>query len=397
MINQVQCFEGRHYEIGLSHGKANRNLIRLNLKAFRNDVIKMGFNRKSFDLKRAEKELSPWILEEIAGISDGSGLAFKELLEYNIYREIIYPDECSVMMAIGKAAKNGATVFLKNSDKIGDIGLSGPKYYKNKEVNVILNIKAEGKNRVIGVAAAGSVDVKMGLSDKGVAAGTNIARTKALAGKGLSFEQIRVPGRGRLIREALEVSENALTACNITTAKILEAPMASSGNMQFADANEAFIIEGSYSELAVEVVKDKTAARANSFVVMKSLNSEDDVSSICRLTRANQLLRENEGNIDVEMMIKFSMDHANGPGINSICRHSNDPADETTLAAAIMEINKEKPEKSRIAIALGKPCWAWKDKEAHVTLDMTENLANLPQGFTNGETWKRFYSEEPKN
>jgi hypothetical protein len=147
----------------------------------------------------------------------------------------------------------------------------------------------------------------------------------------------------------------------------------------------------------LEVVKDRTAARANSFVVMKSLNSEDDISSICRLTRANQLLMENEGNIDVEMMKKFSMDHANGPGTNSICRHSNDPSDETTLAAAIMEINKDKPEKSRITIALGKPCWAWKDKEAQVTLEMTENLANLPQGFTNGEIWKRFYSEEVRN
>lgn len=396
MIGGIVCSEGSYYEIGLSHGRAKRDSIRWNLQTFQEATHKINIIAPFFDVNRVIKELPTWILEEIEGISAGSGCKFQELLQYNVFHEIIYPDECTVMMAIGAATKNGITIFLKNSDKIGDVGLSGPKFYKNKEKNIILDIKAEGKNRVIGFAAAGSIDVKMGMNDKGVAAGTNIARTKALANKGLTREQIRVPGRGRLIREALETCKNALTACNLTTSKILETPMITSGNLQFADVKEAFIIEGSYNKLAVETIRDRTASRANSFVLLGSLNSEEDVSSICRLTRARQLLRENEGNIDMELMKRFSMDHANGPGVNSICRHSHDPSDETSLGAAIMEIDKENPGLSRITMAIGKPCWAWKEKEAHITLSMTDDFNDVPSGFTNGETWKKFYSEEPR-
>jgi len=387
--------DGTYYEIGVSQGKTYRESINWNLQAFRNVIRQVDPRGTFFDVRQVERELPSWMLEEISGISEGSCLDFAELVRYNVFREIIYPDECTVLMAVGKASKSGSTIFLKNSDKIGDVGLTGPKFYRDKEVNVVLHIKAAGKNRVIGFAAAGSVDVKMGLSDKGVAAGTNISRTKALAQKSLSTEQVRVPGRGRLIREALESCENALSACNLTTAKILKTTMTTSGNLQFADAKEAYIIEGFYNEMAVETVRDKTAARSNCFVSLKGLNDEEDVSSICRLVRGSQLLRENEGKIDFEMMRRFSMDHANGPGVNSICRHSNDPADETSLGAAIMEIHPEKPELSKITITLGKPCRAWEKKEACITLDMAHDPRNIPSGHLDGETWKRFYSESP--
>ncbi len=122
MISQMVYAEGSYYEIGLSHGKAYKDPINWNLQAFRDAIHQMDTGSRFSEIKKAERELPPWMSEEIFGISEGSGLDFAELLRYNIFREIIYPDECTVMMAIGKAAKNGATIFLKNSDKIGDVG-----------------------------------------------------------------------------------------------------------------------------------------------------------------------------------------------------------------------------------------------------------------------------------
>ncbi len=98
----------------------------------------------------------------------------------------------------------------------------------------------------------------------------------------------------------------------------------------------------------------------------------------------------------MDKMISFSMDHVNGPGPNSICRHGNHFSEETSLSSAVMEINREKPEKSKIALALGKPCHAWRAREAHIALDMTMGSEDIPEGLRNGHIWKKFYTEEPK-
>ena len=172
--------------------------------------------------------------------------------------------------------------------------------------------------------------------------------------------------------------------------------MSTPGNIEFADAQEAVIIEGSYRELAMERVRDDVAARSNRFVFLKALNREDDLSSICRYIRCQQLLAEHKGNVTAQNMIEFSMDHANGPGPNSICRHGTHFSEETSLSAAVMEIDGERPQESKITLALGKPCHAWRAKEAHITLDMTMGPEDIPEGLRNGEVWKKFYTEESR-
>ena len=171
--------------------------------------------------------------------------------------------------------------------------------------------------------------------------------------------------------------------------------MSTPGNIEFVDAGEAVIIEGSYHELATEIVRDEVAARSNCFVLLKALNRADDLSSICRYTRCMQLLNGHRGKITSEKMIEFSMDHANGPGPNSICRHGTHFSEETSLSASVMEINGKNPEQSRITIALGKPCHAWRAQEADIRLDMTMGVKDIPEGLLTGEIWKRFYTEEP--
>ena len=152
---------------------------------------------------------------------------------------------------------------------------------------------------------------------------------------------------------------------------------------------------GSYTHQAIEVIRDQIAARANRFQLLEYTNQPEDVSSVCRYQRCMQLLRENEGQLTLEKFMEFSHDHANGPGPNSICRHGNDYREETSLGGAAIEINRQAPEKSTIAMALGKPCHAWRSPEGYITLTVDQNPDQVPAGFFDGGVWKQFYSEEP--
>lgn len=398
MIQKIIACEGSYYNIGIKQGELANFEIKQNIDTFWN-VLKNKDYRKSKLIKNAieqEKLYSSERLEEIYGIGEGAKIEYPELLTYNLYHYLAFPEECTVLMAVGKSSATGSTIFLKNSDKVGSESYVGPNCYKNKEINIILLLNPKKGNKIVGVAAAGSTALKMGLNDKGVATGSNISRTKELAKRGTEKDSIQIKAldRGALLREGLERGKSALEAAQAILPNLLKNPMSTPGSIHFVDAREAIIIEGSYHELTAEIIRDEVAARSNCFILLKKLNREDDLSSICRYTRCLQLLNGNKGEITKENMIEFSMDHANGPGPNSICRHGTNFSEETSLSAAVMEINGKDPEKSKISIALGKPCHAWRDKKAHITLSMEVRPEDIPEGLKNGEIWKKFYTEE---
>jgi hypothetical protein len=399
MAHKLLFCKGSYYDMGLNQGESLGYEIRQNLIAFWEVLKTLGYDKNEV-LEQGIKSESLYEqsrVGEIAGIADGARIGYPEMLTYNIFHDVAFPEECTVMMAVGSTGATGDTVFMKNSDKVGSDTYTGENTYKNKEVNVVVVLEPEDGNKVIGVAAAGVTAIKMGLSDRGVAAGTNISRTVELAKRGVEKDSIKIKAldRAALIRDGLIKGNNALEAAQIVMPGLLENPMSTPGNMEFADAREGVIIEGSYKELAMEIVRDDIAARSNRFVLLKELARDDDLSSICRYIRCHQLLEEIKGEVTMDKMIEFSMDHVNGPGPNSICRHGTHFSEETSLSAAVMEINGREPEKSRIAIALGKPCHAWKDKEAHIICDMTIGPKDLAEGLRNGEAWKKFYTEEP--
>ncbi len=400
MIRKLIYCEGNHYGIGRRQGELLYPEIRQNVLTFWDVLRGQGYQKIELvkNVMELEGLLSAHRLEEIKGIGDGAQIGYPEILAYNLFHDFAFPEGCTVLMAVGKASATGDTIFLKNSDKVGFESYIGPNCHKNKEINVIVVFHPKGGHKIIGVAAAGSTALKMGLNDKGVATGANISRTKELAKKGAEKDSIQIKAldRGALMREGLEKGENALEAAKAILPSLLENPMSTPGNIEFADAREAVIIEGSYHEMATEMVRDDIAARSNCFILLKALNREDDLSSICRYIRCLQLLNENKGKVTLEKMIEFSMDHANGPGPNSICRHGIHFSEETSLSAAVMEMDGKSPERSKITIGLGKPCHAWRVKEARITLDMTMGLKDIPEGLRDGEIWKKFYTEEAK-
>lgn len=397
MITQVVYGQGSPFQIGLAHGRAAVRAVRANLRAFWGGVADLGLKRGEL-LRLARKTLSQGAFstateEEIAGIAEGAGVEYDDLLALNLYHGLLAPEGCTVMMAVGSASATGDTIFAKNSDKVGGDSLVGPNFYKNKEINVILFAEREDGHKIVGVSAAGTTGLKMGMNNKAMAAGTNIARTEEMYQKKLDLTSIRAADRAQLIRDGLE-KDDPLEATNLVVGQLLSHPTATPGNVEFADPKIAYIIEGSYDRVSVKKVVDDIDSRSNCFIVLKALNKSDDVSSVCRYVRTQEVLLGKKGSVTKEDMIALSMDHANGPGPNSICRHGSDFREETSLATMVMELNSKEPARSRFAIALGKPCHSWRHPQGHVELDMTLRREDIPEGFLNGETFKQFYTEE---
>ena len=389
--------KGNPYQIGHTTGSHFAPFVQANLSAFWRGLSDVGKSRSWLIGKAVEEKalLSEHLIDEIAGIADGSCLSFDEVLAYNLYGGTVFPDGCTVMMAVGAAGHNGNTLFMKNSDQVGGDSMVGAGFDQNKEIYVIQVIVPDQGNAMVGVSAAGRTGLKMGLNDKGVATGSNIARTVELRERKVDITKVRASDRTQLMRQGLG-KDTAASAASTIAGLILENPTSTPGNIEFADAKEAVVIEGSYTHQALEVIRDRVAARANRFQVLEHTNDPTDVSSVCRYQRCMELLRENEGHLTLEKFIEFSRDHANGPGPNSICRHGHHYREETSLGAAVIEIERDDPKKSKIVMALGKPCHAWRDPAGQVTLTMDRLSDALPSGFTDGGVWKQFYSEEAR-
>jgi hypothetical protein len=243
------------------------------------------------------------------------------------------------------------------------------------------------------VAAAGSTGLKMGMNDAGVVTGSNIGRTMELKKRRVDVTQLRALDRGQILRDGLEHT-TAESAARWAAAAMIENPTDTPGNVEFADARSAFVVEGSYEHWAVEDVRDRVAVRSNMFVLLDRLNDPADVSSQSRYARAREMLDPLAGRVEADDLRRVSQDHVNGPSLNSLCRHSSDYRDETSLSAMVVVLDGEDPARSEIAIALGKPCLAWNDPEGVLSMTMGDPADSIPERFLSGDTWRRLYVED---
>jgi hypothetical protein len=344
-------------------------------------------------VKRIAQDYCDPILEEMRGIAAGAEVNVNDLLSFNLCHGALFADECTVLFAMGDATASGNVLFLKNSDKIGSASMVGENFYQNKEINVVLAIQPNDAPGMIGVSAAGSTGFKMGVSDRGVVAGTNIVRTSELRERKVDTTQMRALDRVQLARDGL-THLTAMEAAKTIAGRVAENPCATPGNIEFVDSQNGVIVEGSYDRVALHVVKSGIASRANAFVALKELNDPADTSSQCRYARTQQLLSDNRDNLTPDLLKRFSQDHGNGPGPNSICRHDEHYVEETSQSSMVMELNQQNPRQTRFWIAMGKPCHAWPHPDGSFEGRM-DQLDRVPKGFLNGETWKRFYSEVP--
>jgi hypothetical protein len=392
---KVIAAEGTHEKIGFDLGCRLAEAIKHNVALREHDTRERGIEKKQLSslVHRYMESSSAVSLKMMEGLSRGSGVPFTSILRFNALQDVISPEGCTNFAAVGKATPDGDAILLKNRDLSGNKTFSGSTYYNYREINITLVLKTPDKNVMVGVTAAGSTGFMMGLNKYGVAVASNFGQT---------IEVSHVPpgqlygmsGRTQMMREALECS-SLKDAVNLALGKLTDSPMGTPGILWFVDARNIYVVEGSFDQFAVMHIQDGIAVRSNHFLLLDQLNNEKALSSVCRKIRGNQLLEENYGNINKEKMMEFSMDHMNGPGSNSICRHAKNPEESVTVSASIMELNGKNPEKSKISIALGTPCWAWRNSAGNFTFQMDTDIETIPKNFRDGSVYKDFIKVEP--
>lgn len=392
---KVIAAEGTHEKIGFDLGCRLAQAIKRNVALREHNTRKRGIEqgRLSRLVHRYMDSSSTVSLKMMKGLSRGSGVPFASILRFNALQDVISPEGCTNFAAVGKATPDGNAILLKNRDVNGNKKHTGKNYYNYQEINITLVLKTADGNVMVGVTAAGSTGFMMGLNKYGVAVASNFGQTTEVShvppGKlyGLS-------GRTQMMREALECS-SVKDAVNLVLRKLTDAPMGTPGILWFVDAKNIYVVEGSFEQFAVQHIQDGVAVRSNHFLLLDQLNNEKSVSSVYRKIRGNQLLEENFGKINKEKLMAFSMDHMNGPGSNSVCRHGKNQEESVTVSASIMELNGENPEKSKISIALGTPCWAWRNSAGNFTFQMDASIETIPKNFRDGSVYKEFIKEEP--
>ncbi len=392
---EVVVAKGCHEKIGFEIGCRLADAIKHNVALREHGVRLRGMEEKAVSrfVRRYAASSSADSLKLMEGLSRGSKMPYESILNYNALQDILAPEGCTTFAAVGKATPDGNAILLKNRDVSGRDTYSGRGYYQKREINITLVLKTADGNVMVGVTSAGSTGFMMGLNKYGVATASNFGQTKEVSHVAPG-QLYGMSGRTQMMREALECG-SLKDAVNLVLGKLTDSPMGTPGILWFVDAKNIYVVEGSYDQYAVQHVTDGAVVRSNHFLLLDHLNDDQAVSSICRKIRAKQLVEENYGRINKEKMIEFSVDHNNGPRANSICLHSNNPVESVTVSASIMEMNSENPEKSKISIALGSPCWAWQNKAGNFTFQMDEGIETVPKKFLDGITYKEFIKSEP--
>ncbi|MFB6297632.1 MAG: C45 family autoproteolytic acyltransferase/hydrolase [Salinirussus sp.] len=391
-----------YHERGRSAGERLGRAIRHNLSGFWTAVDRHGLDRRT--VREAADGLRDCLASgtraEIAGTAEAASVDERDLLAFSLFEETLVPDGCTTAIAAGEAAASGDTVFFKQSDKKGADEFEGENYHQHQQINVVRVEDPPDRNKVIGVAAAGSTAVKMGINDEGVAIGSNISRTVTFDEEGSDSKDWAAASRGAYMRQGLLHGDTAVEVAQHITPKLFSDPMSSPGNIDIADHERAIVLEGEFTHLASEWVEDDVIGRANKFEVLDDLaRSEAEIpSSYSRYARISERLDARAGEVTVEDLRDLSVDHTSGPGLESICRHQEgDYTDETSLSAAVFDIDGDDPEESDVYIALGKPCHAWRTREGegwlHLQAGATE--ADVPERFLTGEAWLDHYTETP--
>lgn len=384
--------EKQGFDIGIKLSEDIKHNILLQNKKVKEKQLKASFVEKA--TYNFAENVSSGSLKMMEGMSLGSNIPFESILRFNALQGIITLEECTTFAAIGEATSNGKTVLLKNRDKSGNREFQGSGYYKKREINVVQILKTDDGNLTIGVTISGSIGIMMGLNKYGLAVASNAGAMKEVSE--MSPKQLHaISGRPQMLREGLEC-KSATEAVNLTLQKLTKAPMGSPGMLFFADANDVYVVEGGCvgDLFAVQHFKNGALSRSNHFEILGQLNNQRSISAICRKIRAQELIKQNYGKINCDVLKTFSMDHINGPR-NSICSHSHNPEDSVTVSAAIMEIDHQSPQKSRISIALGSPCWAWRSENSNFTFQMDNDTDLIPAEYISGASFADNYKAEP--
>ncbi len=323
MTSRIPVLElsGTPYEMGLAHGTAMREQIR----EFACSVTAVHQANNSCLLAECDplvrvcmrnlgflENFSPDLVEEMRGIADGAGIAFREVVYLNSFLELedlrapglgarVIPDAlwgCTTFNVLPAATADGRAYIGQTYDM--------ERYYE--KYLCILRIKPEHGSESLVLTFAGVLGL-VGLNSAGVGAVINkVVATDARPGVIYPF----------IMRKALAAERigDALGA-------VIFSPRATGINYQLAGSGVAFCAETSatYYEL---LEFDHAMAHTNHYVGqhMRRFETPNWLShggSMVRKQVADRFLKTHRGALTPELLKEMTRDHTNYP--RCICAH----------------------------------------------------------------------------
>lgn len=356
-------------EQGRRRGEFEKTAIEYTLREIDTAIKFFGVNKK--ELYQLPEDLVYNVpkkyLEELQGISEGSGISYEKLVFINFGLEIVKElwAECTACVVPHEFTKNGSFLALKNRDL-------GPR---TLYPNVFIRSRLNQCNEFVGVTQAGNVKFYNGVNEKGLFTTLTAAPGGEKMGEGVWGSII--------VRQILEECNNVKDAIQLLEKR---------GRDVLHGAN---VFLGSYENVAAAELKPdhepficevgKPEPRTNHYFhhINVERSPEHEIASLTRFKRAQELL--NRRKLSAEDLKAISTDHAYGPGYHSICRHPplianalKKKTSATTLSGQIFEIGEKE---IKTYTSLGQPCMT-----KFVPLRFQEEI---PKELSTGATWLR--------
>ncbi|MEF8799344.1 MAG: C45 family peptidase, partial [Candidatus Bipolaricaulota bacterium] len=259
------------------------------------------------------KNYSKPIYQEMKGIAEGSGRSIEEVAMVSLHEERRSFSElaqnCTAFAVTGEGTKDGSNLMGQTWDIT-------PGLCENADP-FLLKVGRESGPSFLSYTYPGMM-AGAGLNTEGIGISWNSVPRLGFDYGVPTYVIIENVLRQEKIGDALSV--------------VLQAKRAGCFNFVIGGEEEIYSVEATPEDSAV-IYSRKTLGHANHYVTERFRNEQDfdeacgrsSASSLVRHNRINRLMEENFGEIDLNLLKKFTQDHVNFP--QSICRHP-EPLDE---------------------------------------------------------------------
>lgn len=343
MKNSMVKVKGSPYEQGVAQGSCLRSAILHNLEEVENKLTKdqtdrqryLQFVRENAEfLEHSHRDL----FDEMKGIAKGSGIPFEDILMLNIpayFMTGYFKQECSMIMAGGRATADGCTYLIKNRDMSTYIE------------QAVIEREYPGGLKIVEVNGAGTVTYPAGGMNSH---GLGVVTTGFWSDKAPS--DVSMAASSHIFLNVHLLLSECKTAGE-ALAYLKSAPRMNGLNLIIADRESAWLIEMTRDDIYIEKEKDGILFRTNHYCsdVFRHLNPEeqDYPSTYCRYRRIEDMLRVQYGKIRFQDLFKIMSDHEDG--VNGVCRHQTKDAPAETVSTSLFVL-----EDGEAWTTLGNPC-----------------------------------------
>lgn len=321
---------GTPYEQGVQQGRMASELIKKNVVRFQQSFQRLPIEEKTYAKFLAQnlrfiEAAEPAMLEEMKGLSDGSGIDFQDIVNINLPLYFVFkwlPQECSSILARGKATLDGKTYLIKNRDMGSE-----------KVDHVILRRKYNDDKCIIEVNGAGIITFPgNGINEHGLAISTSGVWSNRMVFDKNKFDKAHALLNSHLILERCRTVDEAIS--------YLEQEKRMSGmNFVIADREKAAAVEVTADRVCVIPDEDGLIVRSNHYLAPELVHlnrTPDEYSSTYkRYERAMHFLQQKYGKIQFQDMLAIASDHENGYQ-DSLCRHGAAENASTTVYSSII-------------------------------------------------------------